>query len=53
MRVFILIAVVCFVLALIAAGVPTLIIGLNWNFWCCAGLLAWLLDGFPASIQPR
>lgn len=46
MRFLLIIAVVCFVFALIALGAPTLILGLSGVFWIAAGLLAWLLDSF-------
>ena len=56
MRIFFLIAVVCFILSLICSGVPTTILGLSWAFWAVAGLLAWLLDGaasFNFGPRPR
>jgi hypothetical protein len=51
MRFLLVIAVVCFILSLIAFGAPTLILGLSGEFWVAAGLLAWLLDSFVGVVQ--
>ena len=51
MRLFLVVALVCFVIALIAFGVPTLVLGLSGSFWTAAGLLAWLLDSFSGSVH--
>lgn len=42
MRLFLLIALVLFVFALIVATGTTFVTG--WNVWLCAGLLSWVLD---------
>jgi hypothetical protein len=47
MRIFFLVALVCFVISLICSGVGITIFTLSWAFWAVAGLLAWLLDGAP------
>ena len=51
MRILLVVAVVCFVLALICLGVPTPVLGLSGGFWIAAGLLAWLLDSFSGTVH--
>jgi hypothetical protein len=48
MRILLLIALVLFVFALIAALAGP-ILAAGWNVWLCAGFLAWILDQLVGS----
>jgi uncharacterized membrane protein YphA (DoxX/SURF4 family) len=55
MRLFLIAALACFVLALICV-VATTTIGTTWNGWVCAGLVSYLLElcfGSPVVNGPR
>ena len=44
MRLIMLIALVCLIVALVCAAVPTQVLGWGWQPWITLGLAAWALD---------
>jgi hypothetical protein len=48
MRIFLLIALLMFIFALIAA-LAGAIFSAGWNVWLCAGFISWLIDHLAAE----
>lgn len=44
MRIFLLLAVIFFAIALVCTLVPTVVLTIGWAGWLTGGLLAWALD---------
>lgn len=51
MRLFLFLAIACFIISLVCLGVPTTFIGLSGLFWAVAALLSCLLDERLGSIR--
>jgi hypothetical protein len=37
-------AVACFIVALVCAAAPTVVFGVGWTVWTSAGLIAWSVE---------
>ena len=57
MRLFLLLAVIFLIIALVAVLVPTQVLDEGWQAWTVAGLLAWavdqLLGGYVVALPVR
>lgn len=49
MRILLVAALVCFILALLCLIIPTTIANANWPTWLMAGLIAWVLDALTGG----